>query len=152
DARMTASPSTQRSVAFNLLKPGVDALRPELDAAVARVLDSGRFLIGPELEGFERDFSAYHAPDAHAVGVGSGTDAITIALRAVGVQPGDEVVVPANAGVPPVAATVAAGAVPVFCDVDPHAHALDPAALANVLSSRARALLVVHLYGQPAQI
>ena len=149
---MTASPPAQRSVPFNQLKPGVDAIRAELDAAVARVLDSGRFLMGPELEQFERGFAAYHADGMHAVGVGSGTDAITIALRALGIQPGDEVLVPANAGVPPVAATVAAGAVPVFCDVDPRTYGLDSAEVARRTSSRTRAVLVVHLYGQPAAI
>jgi dTDP-3-amino-3,4,6-trideoxy-alpha-D-glucose transaminase len=152
---MTSSPAAQRSVPFNQLKPGVDALRPDLDAAIARVLDSGRFLMGPELERFEHDFAAYHSPEVHAAGVGSGTDAITIALRALGVHSGDEVLVPANAGVPPVAATVAAGCVPVFCEVDPRTHGLDPGALRDLVStesSRTRAVLVVHLYGQPAQI
>ena len=156
---MTSSPAAQRSVPFNQLKPGVDAVRAELDAAIARVLDSGRFLMGPELERFEHAFAAYNSPEVHAAGVGSGTDAITIALRALGMQPGDEVLVPANAGVPPVAATVAAGCVPVFCEVDPRTHALDPGALQDHVSSGssrrtsgARAVLVVHLYGQPAQI
>jgi len=155
---MTSSPAAQRSVPFNQLKPGVDAVRAELDAAIARVLDSGRFLMGPELERFEHAFAAYHSPEVRAAGVGSGTDAITIALRALGMQPGDEVLVPANAGVPPVAATVAAGCVPVFCEVDPRTHALDPGALQDLVSSppqatlRPRAVLVVHLYGQPAQI
>jgi dTDP-4-amino-4,6-dideoxygalactose transaminase len=149
---MTSSLTTQHSVPFNQLKPGVESIRPELDAAIARVLDSGRFLMGPELEAFERDFAEYHGADMHAVGVGSGTDAITIALRALGIQPGDEVLVPANAGVPPVAATVAAGATLVFCEVDPHTHALDPAEIDRCLSPRARAVLVVHLYGQPASI
>jgi dTDP-3-amino-3,4,6-trideoxy-alpha-D-glucose transaminase len=157
---MTSSPAAQRSVPFNQLKPGVDAVRAELDAAIARVLDSGRFLIGPELERFEHDFAAYHSPEVHAAGVGSGTDAITIALRALGIQPGDEVLVPANAGVPPVAATVAAGGVPVFCEVDPRTHGLDPGVLRDLVSSGSssretlgpRAVLVVHLYGQPARI
>ncbi|HET6317990.1 MAG TPA: DegT/DnrJ/EryC1/StrS family aminotransferase [Chloroflexota bacterium] len=149
---MTASPTTRRNVPFNVLKPGVDAIRAELDAAIARVLDSGWFLQGPELAAFEHDFAAYHSPDMHAVGVASGTDAITLALRAVGVQPGDEVLVPANAGVPPVAATVAAGAVPVFCDVDPRTHGLDPTDVGRRITPRSRAVLVVHLYGQPAQV
>jgi dTDP-4-amino-4,6-dideoxygalactose transaminase len=149
---MTAGPATRRNVPFNVLKPGVDAIRAELDAAIARVLDSGWFLQGPELAAFEHDFAAYHSPDMRAVGVGSGTDAITIALRTVGVQAGDEVLVPANAGVPPVAAVVAAGAVPVFCEVDARTHGLDPASVQEHSSSRARAVLVVHLYGQPAAI
>jgi dTDP-3-amino-3,4,6-trideoxy-alpha-D-glucose transaminase len=142
----------QRSIPFNVLKPGVDAIRPELDSAIARVLDSGWFLLGPELKRFEESFAAYHGLQLHAVGVGSGTDAITIALRALGIHPGDEVLVPANAGVPPVSAVVAAGARPVFCDVDPVSHGIDPAEVDLRATPRTRALLVVHLYGQPAPI
>ncbi len=149
---MTSSPTRQRTVPFNQLKPGVDAIRGELDAAIARVLDSGWFLIGPELQRFEHEFAAFHGSGFHTVGVGTGTDAITIALRSVGVQAGDEVLVPANAGVPPVAAVVAAGGVPVFCEVDPRTHGLDPADVQRKTSQRARAVLVVHLYGQPAAI
>ena len=67
---MTSSPAAQRSVPFNQLKPGVDAVRAELDAAIARVLDSGRFLMGPELERFEHAFAAYHSPGVRAAGVG----------------------------------------------------------------------------------
>jgi dTDP-4-amino-4,6-dideoxygalactose transaminase len=139
-------------IPFNALKPGADAIRPELDAAVERVLDSGWFLMGPELERFEQSFAAYHGPGHLAVGVGSGTDAIRIGLQALGVQTGDEVLVPANAGVPPVAATVAAGGVPVFCDVDTRTHALAPAEVKRRRTERTRAVLVVHLYGQPAEI
>ena len=107
-------------VPFNVLAPGVQAIRGELDAAIGRVLDSGWFLMGPELQAFEREFAEYHGAEQEAVGLGSGTDALRIGLLALGVQPGDEVLVTANAGVPPVAAVVAAGARPVFCDVDPH--------------------------------
>jgi dTDP-4-amino-4,6-dideoxygalactose transaminase len=146
----TSVPS--RTVAFNVLKPGVDAIRPELDAAIARVLDSGWFLLGPELARFEQDFAAYHGPEQRAVGVGSGTDALWIALKALGVQSGDHVLAPANAGVPPIAAIVAAGATPVFCEVDPRTHALDPADIARRVTPQTRAVLAVHLFGQPAGI
>src|SRR5215471_16329469 len=107
-------------VPFNVLAPGVQAIRGELDAAIGRVLDSGWFLMGPELQGFEREFADYHGADQETVGLGSGTDALRIGLLALGIQPGDEVLVTANAGVPPVAAIVAAGGTPVFCEVDPH--------------------------------
>ena len=80
-------------VPFNVLAPGVQSIRTELDSAIARVLDSGWFLMGPELEAFEGAFAAYHGPSSQAVGVGSGTDALTIGLRALGVQPADEVLV-----------------------------------------------------------
>jgi dTDP-4-amino-4,6-dideoxygalactose transaminase len=139
-----------RTVPFNVLAPGVQAMRPELDAAIARVLDRGLFLMGPELHAFEQQFAAYHGPDLQAVGVGSGTDALKIALLALGIQPGDEVLVVSNAGVPPVAALVATGARPVFCDVDPATHTLDPADIDRRTTPRTRAVMVVHLFGQPA--
>lgn len=116
----------EKRVPFNVLAPGVQSIRAELDQAIARVLDSGWFLMGPELEAFEREFAAYHACGTEAVGLSSGTDALRIGLLALGVASGDEVLITANAGVPPVAAVVAAGARPVFCEVDPHTHTLDP--------------------------
>jgi dTDP-4-amino-4,6-dideoxygalactose transaminase len=141
-----------RSVPFNVLAPGVQSIRAELDAAIGRVLDRGYFLMGPELQRFESEFAAYHGSAFEAVGVGSGTDAIRIGLLALGIQPGDEVLTVANAGVPPVAAIVATGARPVFCDVDPHTHALDPGEIERRITDKTRAVLVVHLYGQPAPI
>jgi dTDP-3-amino-3,4,6-trideoxy-alpha-D-glucose transaminase len=146
----TPSGLAERQVAFNVLSPGVAAIRDELDQAIKRVLDRGWFLMGPELEAFEAQFAAYHGGGLQAVGVGSGTDALRIGLRALGVQPGDEVLTVANAGVPPVAALVAAGARPVFCDVDPSTHTLDPAEIDRLVTPHTRAILVVHLYGQPA--
>jgi dTDP-4-amino-4,6-dideoxygalactose transaminase len=139
-----------KQVAFNVLAPGVEVMRDELDAAIRRVLDRGWFLDGPEVQAFEQQFAAYHGPDLHAVGVGSGTDALRIGLRALGIQPGDEVLVVANAGVPPVAALVEAGARPIFCDVDFSTHALDPAEIDRRVTPRAKAVLVVHLYGHAA--
>ena len=141
---------TARRVPFNVLAPGVQAIRGELDAAIGRVLDSGWFLMGPELEAFEREFAAYHAAGAQAVGLGSGTDALRIGLLALGVEVGDEVLVVANAGVPPVAAVVAAGATPVFCEVDPATHTLEPAEIDRRVTPRTRAVVVVHLYGHAA--
>jgi dTDP-4-amino-4,6-dideoxygalactose transaminase len=106
--------------------------------------------MGPELKMFEEQFAAYHGPDLQTVGVSSGTDALKIGLLALGVVTGDEVLVVSNAGVPPVAALVATGARPVFCDVDPSTHALDPAEIDRHVTARTRAVLVVHLYGHPA--
>jgi hypothetical protein len=124
---MTHAASTQRRVPFNVLAPGVASIRAEVDQAIARVLDRGWFLSGPEQESFEREFAAYHAPDQQTGAVSSGTDALRIGLQALGIGSGDDVLVTANAGVPPVAAVVAAGARPVFCDIDPRTHTLDPA-------------------------
>jgi dTDP-3-amino-3,4,6-trideoxy-alpha-D-glucose transaminase len=142
----------ERKIAFNVLAPGVAAIRDELDQALKRVLDRGWFLMGPEIEAFEAEFAAYHGTGLETVGVGSGTDALRIGLLALGIDAGDEVLVVANAGVPPVAALVATGAVPVFCDVDPSTHTLDPAEIDRRITERTRALLVVHLYGQPADM
>jgi dTDP-4-amino-4,6-dideoxygalactose transaminase len=145
---MTAAAT--RSVPLMTLAPGVAAIRGEIDAAIARVLDRGLFLDGPETRAFEDEFAAFHRPGLSAVGVGTGTDALRIGLQALGVEPGDEVLMPANAGVPPVAAVVGAGARPIFCDVALASHAIDPDEVARRVTSRTRALLVVHLYGQPA--
>jgi dTDP-4-amino-4,6-dideoxygalactose transaminase len=140
----------RRQVPFNVLAPGVEAMRDQLDAAIRRVLDRGWFLEGPEVQAFEQQFAAYHGPGQHAVGTGSGTDALRIGLRALGIRPGDEVLVVANAGIPPVAALVETGAKPIFCDVDPSTHALDPAEIDRRVTPRAKAILVVHLYGHTA--
>jgi dTDP-4-amino-4,6-dideoxygalactose transaminase len=145
-----AAAAGARKIPFNALAPGVQAMRGELDAAIARVLDRGWFVMGPEVPAFEQHFAAYHAADMFAVGVGSGTDALTIGLLALGVQPGDDVLVVANAGIPPVAALVATGARPVFCDVDPSTHTLEPSEIERRVTPRTKAVLVVHLFGQPA--
>lgn len=122
-------------VPFLDLSRRVAALRPELDAAIAGVLDSGRFVLGEQVAGFERAFAAYCGA-REAVGVASGTDAITIALQAVGVEPGDEVIVPANTCAPTVAGIEAAGAVPVLADVDPRTWTLDVASAAYIRARR----------------
>lgn len=142
-----------RTVPFNTLAAGVQRIRGEIDAALDRVLQSGWFLAGPETTRFEAAFAAYHqegGAERQCVGVGTGTDALWIGLKALGVEPGDEVLVVANAGVPPVAAVVATGARPVFCDVDAETHTLDPAEIGRAVTPRTRALLVVHLYGRVA--
>src|SRR5688572_4586657 len=116
-------------VPFNDLRPQTESIRTQLDVAVEIVLHSGRFILGLEVEAFEREFAAWCGAQ-HAVGVASGTDAIRIGLLALGVEPGDEVISPANAGVPPVVAILLTGARPVFADVDPITHTLDPDSVA----------------------
>ena len=125
---------------------GVAALRGELDEAMAAVLDRGRFVLGDAVAEFERGFAAFCGARG-AVGVASGTDAIAIALRAVGVGPGDEVIVPANTCVPTVAAVELAGAAPVLADVDAGTWTLDPESAAAAVGERTRAIVPVHLYG-----
>ena len=122
-------------------------LRGEIDAAVARVLDSGWYLLGGEGESFEREFAA--ALDvAHAVGVANGTDAIELALRALDVGPGDEIVTQANTCVPTIAAIERTGATPVLCDVHEATATIDPVSLAAACGPRTKAIVPVHLYGQ----
>jgi dTDP-4-amino-4,6-dideoxygalactose transaminase len=138
-------------VSFVDFKAHVAGLRGELDAAVARVLDSGWFILGPEGEAFERELArALGARDA--VAVGNGTDAIHLALRARGVGPGDEVVTSSISAAFSALAILHAGARPVFVDVDPLTLNIDPAAAARAVTPRTKALLPVHLYGHPADV
>ena len=137
------------TIPFNDLGRGVTALRNELDAAVARVLDSGWFVLGGEGRAFEEEFAATLGV-THAVGVASGTDAIELALRALELGPGDEVVTQANTCVPTVSAIERAGATPVLCDVEPEAGTIDLDSLRGALGERTRAVIPVHLYGQCA--
>jgi dTDP-4-amino-4,6-dideoxygalactose transaminase len=126
-------------------------IRPELDAAIARVLDRDWYILGPEVEAFEAEFATYLGVRA-VVGVGNGTDAITLTLRALDIGPGDEVVTTAFTAAPSVAAIIAAGARPVLADVDPVTRTLDPARTEAAITPRTRALMPVHLYGQPADL
>ncbi|MFY9822089.1 MAG: DegT/DnrJ/EryC1/StrS family aminotransferase [Thermoanaerobaculia bacterium] len=138
-------------IPFNDLKPLERELRRDLESAALRVLRSGWYILGPELEAFEQSFAAYHGVP-HAVGVANGTDAIELALRALGIGPGDEVVTVAHTAVATVCAIERAGAVPVLVDVDGATYTMDPAAAEAAITSRTRALLPVHLYGHPADL
>ncbi|HEV3046923.1 MAG TPA: DegT/DnrJ/EryC1/StrS family aminotransferase [Solirubrobacteraceae bacterium] len=126
-------------------------LRAELRAAVERVLDSERYILGPEVGAFEREFADYCGA-AHAVGVANGTEAITIALRALGVGPGDEVVVPSFTFYASAEAIPATGATPVFCDVDPDTYCVTPETVRAALTPRTRAVIAVHLFGNLAPV
>jgi dTDP-4-amino-4,6-dideoxygalactose transaminase len=129
------------------------ALGAELDEAVRRVVASGRYVLGPEVEAFEREFADYCGA-THGVGVNSGTDALALALRAAGVGAGDVVATVPNVSAPTAAAIVMAGARPAFVDVEPRSLTMDPAALARLLDLDAgvRAVVPVHLYGHPADM
>jgi dTDP-3-amino-3,4,6-trideoxy-alpha-D-glucose transaminase len=119
--------------------------------AIDRVIERGWFILGPEVEAFEVEFAAAGGA-RHAVGVGSGTDAITLLLRAAGVGPGDEVIVPALTAAFTGLAVLAAGARPVFADVDRERLTLDPGACLAAVTSRTAAIVPVHLYGQAADL
>ena len=124
---------------------------PAVEAAVVRVLRSGRYVLGPETEALEHEL-AQRVGVAFAVGVGSGTEALALALRAVGVAPGDEVVTPAFTFFATVEAILLCGARPVFADIEPGGFLLDPEAAARALSPRTRAILPVHLFGRCADL
>jgi len=123
----------------------------EIDAAMRRVLESGRYILGPECEHFEREFAAF-AGVQHGVGVANGTDALHLALRACGIGPGDEVITVSHTAVATVAAIELCGATPVLVDIDPVYFTMDPEELAAAFTNRTRAVIPVHLYGQPADL
>ncbi|MCM2332407.1 MAG: DegT/DnrJ/EryC1/StrS family aminotransferase [Anaeromyxobacteraceae bacterium] len=133
------------------LGPELDELRTALDAAWARVLDSRQFIGGPEVEAFETEVAEYLGVK-HAVGVNSGTDALVISLRALGVGPGDEVITVPFSFFATVEAICSVGATPVFVDVDPRYLTMDPDRLEAARSPRTRAVIPVHLYGQAAEL
>lgn len=133
------------------LAPEIEEVRPALDAAWARVLASGHFILGPEVEGFEREIAAYLGVK-HAVGVASGTDALVLALRGLGVGPGDEVITTPFTFFATAESISAVGATPVFADVEPDTFNLDPKQVARALTPRTKAILPVHLFGHAADL
>lgn len=136
-------------IPFLALKPGVDAA--DVRAAIDRVVQRGWFVLGPELDAFETEFAAAcGAP--HAVGVGTGTDALALALRVLGVGPGDEVITSPLSAVYSALAIMMVGARPVFADIDPARFTLDPRAADAAVTPRTKALMPIHLYGQPADM
>ncbi|MGA9585763.1 MAG: DegT/DnrJ/EryC1/StrS family aminotransferase [Terracidiphilus sp.] len=138
-------------VLFNDLKSVNAAIADELNEATRRVLRSGWFILGAEVEAFEQEFAAYCAVK-HCVGVASGTEALQLALLACGIGPGDEVITVSFTAVQTALAIAATGATPVFVDIDPQTYTLQPGHLERALSSRTRAILPVHLYGQCADM
>lgn len=137
-------------VPFNMLRLSADE-RAAVEAAIARVIDSGWFVLGPEVTAFENEFATAMAA-THAVGVNTGTDAIALALRALGIGPGDEVITSPLSAAYSALAIDMAGATPVFADIDPDRLTIDPGAASAAVTSRTRAILPVHLYGQPADL
>ncbi len=126
-------------------------LRGELRAAIDRVLDSEKFILGPEVSAFEQELAAYTGT-AHGIGVANGTDAITIALRAMGVGAGDEVVVPSFTFYASAEAIAPIGATPVFCDIDPATFCVTAETVRAALTPRTKAVVVVHLFGNVAPV
>jgi len=126
-------------------------LKPELDAAIQRVLDRGQFILGPEVEALEREIAGY-CGTRQAVAVASGTDALELSLRACGIGPGDEVITTAFSFFATAEAILTVGATPVFVDIDPATYTLDPAQIEAALGPKTKAILPVHLYGHPCRM
>jgi dTDP-4-amino-4,6-dideoxygalactose transaminase len=141
----------QVKVPYLDLKAQYQSIKPEIDAAIARVLDSCQFVLGPEVAGFEQDFAAYCGA-AECIALNSGTSALHLALLAAGVGPGDEVITVPFTFVASVAAVLYAQAKPVLVDIDPRSFTMDPAAIEAAITPRTKAILPVHLYGQPADM
>lgn len=133
------------------LKAQYRSIKAEIDAAVGAVLEKGTFILGPEVEAFEREFKEY-CDTAHAVGVNSGTSALHLALLAAGVGAGDEVITAAFTFVATVAAIEYTGARAVLVDVDPSTLTMDPRRIEAAITDKTRAIIPVHLYGQPADM
>ena len=127
------------------------ALKPEIDAAVAKVFENAQFILGPAVAAFERDFAAF-CGTSEAIGVNSGTSALHLSLLAAGVGPGDEVITVPFTFVATVAAIEYAGAKPVLVDVEPEFLTMDPAKLEAAITPRTKAIIPVHLFGQPADM
>jgi dTDP-4-amino-4,6-dideoxygalactose transaminase len=138
-------------IPFVDLKAQYATLKDEVADAIRGVLDSAQFIGGEAVASFERDFASY-CQVSHARGVASGTDALHLALRALGVGHGDEVITTAHTFIATAAAIVATGARPVFVDIDPDTHTIDPRMIERVLTGRTKAIVAVHLFGQPADM
>jgi dTDP-4-amino-4,6-dideoxygalactose transaminase len=133
------------------LKAQYRTIFPEIDSAIRQVIDRADFILGADVDAFEEEFAAFCGV-RNAVGCGSGTEALTLAMAALGVGPGDEVILPAMTFIATALAVTRCGARPVLADVDPQTALIDPAAVAAAITSRTKAIVPVHLYGQCADI
>lgn len=140
-----------KSVPFLDLGKLHSSIRGQLDAAYHRVMDSGHYIMGPELEAFEAEFARY-SEVKHCIGVGNGLEALHLLLRAYDIGPGDEVIVPSNTFIATWLAVSECGATPIPVEPDPVTHNIDPALIGAAITSRTRAIMPVHLYGQPADM
>src|SRR5919197_3137770 len=134
-----------------LFASSLEPYHDHLTEALERVARSGRYILGPEVEAFENEFAAYLGV-RHCVGVANGTDALTIALRAVGIRPGDEVVMPSFTFYATAEAAIAAGAKPVLCDIDPETCCVTAETVRAALTLRTKAIVPVHLFGNVAPV
>lgn len=139
------------NVAFLDVGASYRELKSEIDSAIRRVLDSGWYILGPEVEAFESEWAEYCGAK-HSVGLANGLDALTLALRALGIGPGDEVIVPSNTYIATWLAVTAVGATPVPVEPFPGTYNIDPLRIKVALTPKTKVILPVHLYGQPADL
>ena len=125
------------------------AHKKEIDLAIERVLKSGWFVLGQEVEAFEKEFAVFHNESIQSVGVANGTDAIALCLRSLGLTQGAEVVTSSHTAVATIAGIEQAGCSPVFADIDPSTRCIDPKSIEQVVGPSTRAIMPVHIYGQP---
>jgi dTDP-4-amino-4,6-dideoxygalactose transaminase len=123
----------------------------EIDSTISRILKSNRYILGDEVSSFEREFAEYIGRD-YCIGLNSGTDALVFSLKALGIEQGDEVIVPSHTATPTVAAVVLAGGKPVFIDIDESSYNLNPEKILQCITDRTKAIVVVHLYGQASDM
>ncbi len=148
---MNKPPDIPRRVPITDLGREYDTIKSELTPVLDRILSSGSYVLGKELSAFEHELSAYLGA-RHAIGVNSGTDAIHLALRALNIAGGDEVIVPAMSFFATVEPIVLLGAKPVFVDIDPKTYAINPALIKQKITKQTKAIIAVHLYGLPADL
>ncbi len=139
------------TIPFLDLRAAYLELKEDIDTAIVRVMDSGHYILGPEVEAFEREFACYCETD-HAIGVANGLDALHLALLAVGIGPGDEVIVPSNTYIATWLAVSHCGATPVPVEPDESTYNIDPSRIEAAITPRTKVILPVHLYGQPADL
>jgi dTDP-4-amino-4,6-dideoxygalactose transaminase len=128
------------------------AHKMEIDEAIQRVLDSGWYVLGKEVNTFEEEFASFHGENLHAVGVANGTDAIALCLRSLGLGLSDEVITASHTAVATIAGIEQAGCSPVFTDIDPVSRCIDPKSIKEKIGPKTRAIMPVHIYGQPAEM
>ena len=143
--------ATREPIYFARPSAQYQALHVEIDGAIRKVLEGHAYIMGPEVERFEAGFAIYTGA-AHGVGVANGTDALHLALRALDVGEGHQVIVPAHTAVPTIAAIEMSGATPIFVDITADRYTLDPALVERAITRRTRAIMPVHLYGHPADL
>jgi dTDP-4-amino-4,6-dideoxygalactose transaminase len=149
--RLRSESSGSRLISCGNPRAQYKAHKIAIDAAIKRVLESGRYILGDEVSAFEQEFADYIGV-RHAVGVGSGTEALHLALVACGIGAGDEVITVAHTAVATVAAIELSGATPVLVDIEPDYFTLDPLQLYSAITPRTKAIVPVHIYGQPADL